>query len=146
ACTCTAVARRRYQSRLSGPLMDRVDLQVELPPLRRLDLLSDEARPESSECVRKRVCAARGAARERFGGSSWRTNAEVPGQVLRTRFRLPRPVRWAADAALERGELSGRGYDRVLRISWTLADLAGRSSPDAGDVGAAYHFRTRRAA
>lgn len=146
ACTCTAVARRRYHSRLSGPLMDRIDLQVELRPLRRLDLLVDAAGLETSATVRERVCEARAAAGERFGGSGWRTNAEVPGTVLRTRFRLPRQVRRAADAALERGELSARGYDRVLRIAWTLADLGGRTAPDAGDVGAAYVFRTRRAA
>ncbi len=146
ACTCTAVARRRYHSRLSGPLMDRIDLQVDLPPLRRFDLLVDAAGLETSADVRERVCAARAAARERFGGASWRTNAEVPGRVLRTRLRLSRGVRWALDAALDRGELSARGYDRVLRISWTLADLGGRSVPDEGDVGAAYLFRTRRAA
>jgi len=146
ACTCTAVARRRYHSRLSGPLMDRIDLQVELQPLRRLDLLADAAGLETSTTVSDRVCAARAAAGERYRGSSWRTNAEVPGPVLRTRFRLPRQVRRAADTALDRGELSARGYDRVLRVAWTLADLGGRAAPDEGDVGAAYVFRTRRAA
>ncbi len=146
ACNCSSLARRRYLRRLSGPLMDRIDLQVELQPLRRMDLLGGMAGLETSSSVRDRVCAARNAAGERLAGTGWRTNAEVPGQILRNRLRLPRQVRRAADAGLDRGELSARGYDRVLRIAWTLADLEGRSAPDEGDVGAAYHFRTRRAA
>ncbi|PZS30853.1 MAG: Mg chelatase-like protein [Pseudonocardiales bacterium] len=146
ACTCTAVARRRYLGRLSGPLLDRIDLQVEINAVGRAALLADAAGLEPTSVVRKRVAAARAAAADRLAGTGWRTNAEVPGQVLRNRWRLARSVRLSADLGLERGELSARGYDRVLRIAWTLADLGGRTQPDAGDVGAAYHLRTRRAA
>jgi magnesium chelatase family protein len=146
ACTCTAMARRRYLGRLSGPLLDRIDLQVELNPVGRVALLGDGAGLESSAVVRARVAAARAAARERLAGTGWRTNAEVPGQVLRSRWRLARSVRLPADLGVERGELSARGYDRVLRVAWTLADLGGRGRPDVGDVGAAYQLRTRRAA
>ncbi|MEP6696835.1 MAG: YifB family Mg chelatase-like AAA ATPase [Pseudonocardiales bacterium] len=146
ACTCTAVSRRRYLGRLSGPLLDRIDLQVELNAVGRAALLADAAGLETSAVVARRVAAARAAAAERLAGTGWRTNAEVPGQVLRNRWRLPRSVRQAADLGVDRGELSARGYDRVLRVAWTLADLGRRSQPDAGDVGAAYHLRTRRAA
>ncbi len=146
ACTCTATVRRRYLSRLSGPLLDRIDLQVELNPVGRAALLSDTAAMEPSSVVRGRVAAARGAAAERLAGTGWRTNADVPGQVLRNKWKLGPAVRQSADAGVERGELSVRGYDRVLRIAWTLADLGGRTVPDAGDVASAYYFRTRRAA
>lgn len=146
ACTCTPNARRRYLGRLSGPLLDRIDLQVELLPIRRAALLSDAADLESSAAVRDRVAAARAAAADRLAGTGWRTNSEVPGQVLRHRWRLARSVRRAADEALNHGRLSARGYDRVLRVAWTLADLAGRASPDAGDVGAACQLRTAQAA
>jgi len=146
ACTCTATARRRYLGRLSGPLLDRIDLQVELPPVGRAALLADASGVESSAVVRQRVVAAREAAGERLAGTGWRTNAEVPGQVLRHRWKLGAHARRSADAGVERGELSARGYDRVLRVAWTIADLGGREVPDAGDVSSAYFFRTRRGA
>ncbi|MDQ6876056.1 MAG: YifB family Mg chelatase-like AAA ATPase [Actinomycetota bacterium] len=146
ACTCTANARRRYLGRLSGPLLDRIDLQVELLPIRLAALLTDAADLESSAAVRARVAAARAAAAERLAGTGWRTNSEVPGQVLRHRWRLARSVRRAADEALDQGHLSARGYDRVIRVAWTLADLGGRLTPDAGDVGEACQLRTAQAA
>ena len=146
ACTCTGQVRRRYLSRLSGPLLDRIDLQVELLPVGRAALLGDAGGVEPTSVVRDRVAAARGAAAERLAGTAWRTNAEVPGRVLRTRWKLTAAIRQAADAGVERGELSARGYDRVLRVAWTIADLGGRTVPDAGDVAAAYFFRTKRAA
>ncbi len=146
ACTCTAVARRRYLGRLSGPLLDRVDLQVELNPVGRAALLADAAGLEPTAVVRERVAAARAAAAARLAGTGWRTNSEVPGQILRNRWRLAGSVRRVADNGIDHGELSARGYDRVLRVAWTLADLGGRSRPDAGDVAAAFQFRTRRVA
>jgi magnesium chelatase family protein len=146
ACTCTSSARRRYLGRLSGPLLDRMDLQVELNAVSRAALLADAAGLEPTAVVRERVAVARAAAAERLAGTEWRTNAEVPGRALRSRWRLARSVRLAADLGVERGELSARGYDRVLRVAWTLADLGGRTQPDAGDVAAAFQLRTRRAA
>ncbi len=120
ACTCTAMARRRYLARLSGPLLDRIDLQVELLPVRRADLIADAADLERSSTVRARVAAARAAAAERLTGTGWATNAEVPGRALGTRWRLPRGVREPADNGVERGEISARGYDRVIRVARTL--------------------------
>jgi magnesium chelatase family protein len=100
---------------------------------------------ESSAAVAERVLAARTAAIERWSGSSWRVNGEVPGPVLRVRpWRLPRAVLAEAEAHLERGELSGRGFDRVIRMAWTVADLAGHSTPDAGDVAEALFYRVGR--
>ncbi|MGH8791790.1 MAG: ATP-binding protein, partial [Stackebrandtia sp.] len=75
-------------------------------------------------------------------GEPWRTNSEAPGPRLRAApWRLPPDVTGAADWMVDSGQLTGRGYDRVLRISWTLADLVGRERPDAGDVGEATGLR-----
>jgi magnesium chelatase family protein len=96
--------------------------------------------------VRRRVLAARSAGAERWAGQGWRTNAEVPGPVLRTRFALPRSAVRPLDAGLRAGELTARGADRALRVAWTLADLAGRARPDQELVETALFFRDRRAA
>ena len=96
--------------------------------------------------MRERVLAARAAAGERWAGQGWRTNAEVPGPVLRTRFALPPSTVRPLEAALRSGELTARGADRALRVAWTLADLAGRSRPDQDQVTTALFFRDRRAA
>ena len=144
ACSCASTVRRRYLARLSGPLLDRVDLHVELLPVTGADLLAEPAAAEPSEAVARRVAAARAAAAARLAGTPWRVNAEVPGSALRGRWRLPARVRSIADLAVDRGTLSARGYDRVLRVAWTIADVAGRQSPDAGDVCEAVGLRTRR--
>lgn len=142
ACTCSPVARRRYFSRLSGPLLDRVDVQVEVSPVTRVDRAAG-ATGEDSATVAARVAAARGAARERLRGTPWSTNAEVPGSWLRERLGPDRGLLADVDRALDRGTLSLRGADRVLRIAWTVADLAGRPAPTRGDLGQALGLRTR---
>ena len=114
---------------MSGPLLDRVDLQVWLLPVTPADLLDGLTAAEPTAAVAARVAAARAAAAARLAGTGWRINAEVPGPELRTRWRLPVSLSAPADAALDRGELSARGYDRVLRIAWSIADLAGQARP-----------------
>jgi magnesium chelatase family protein len=142
-CRCTSAAKRRYLGRISGPLLDRIDLQVWLLPVTPADLHAGQVAAEPSETVAARVVAARAAAAERLAGTGWRTNAEVPGPQLRTRWRLPSGVTAAADLLLDRGQLSARGYDRVLRLSWSIADLAGRGRPVATDMEEAVHLRSR---
>ncbi|WP_433558585.1 YifB family Mg chelatase-like AAA ATPase [Pseudonocardia xinjiangensis] len=143
-CICSSLVRRRYLGRLSGPLLDRVDLRARMFPVTALSDASGLA--ESTATVRARVLAARAAAAERWAGQGWRTNAEVPGPVLRTRFALPRSAVRPLDAGLRAGELTARGADRALRVAWTLADLAGRERPDQELVETALFFRDRRAA
>ncbi|MBU5422752.1 YifB family Mg chelatase-like AAA ATPase [Cellulomonas hominis] len=140
ACTCTSLDRRRYFGRLSGPLLDRVDVQVEVPPVGRA-ALAEEA--EGTAAVATRVAAARAAQRERWAGSPWRVNAEVPGRVLRERLRPAPRLLVAVDRAVDEGRLTLRGADRVLRLAWTVADLRGRAAPDQSDVGTAMTLRTR---
>jgi magnesium chelatase family protein len=142
-CTCAPSARRRYLGRLSGPLLDRVDLRVAMRPVKGMDRAAAE--PESTVVVRERVLRARSAARVRWAGTGWSTNAEVPGPVLRRRFRLPRVVTEPIEVALHRGLVTARGADRALRLAWTVADLAGRDRPLVEDVSVAMGLRDRRA-
>ena len=139
ACTCSTVQRRRYFARLSGPLLDRVDLQVEVLPVTRLERRAGPG--ESSAVVAARVAEARARAARRLAGTGWRTNAEVSGRWLRG-AGSPIDLR-ALEVAVDRGTLSLRGADRALRVAWTLADLAGRPVPGAGEVGRAIALRTR---
>jgi magnesium chelatase family protein len=133
-CTCAPMARIRYFSRLSGPLMDRVDLQIEMMAASRADLRAAPGAAESTAVVAERVAAARERMAARLAGTPWRVNGEVPGHVLRRRWRLPWEVVAEAERLLDRGALTARGVDRVIRVAWTIADLAGRDVPDAGDV------------
>jgi magnesium chelatase family protein len=142
-CRCTSTARRRYIGRISGPLLDRMDLQVQLEPVVPGELLDGLDRAEPSAAVASRVAAARAAAAERLRGTGWRINADVPGPALRSRWRLPAAVTAAADIHLDRGELSARGYDRVLRVAWSVSDLAGQARPTATDVEEAVALRSR---
>lgn len=141
-CTCSSLARRRYFARLDGPLLDRVDLQVEVAPVRRADL-ADGAQGEPSAAVAARVRAARDAQAERFARTGWATNAEANGGWLRRRLGAGVRVLSDLDRALDRGQLTLRGADRVLKVAWTLADLAGRDGPGTEDVARALALRTR---
>lgn len=140
-CTCTPMARRRYFSRLSGPLLDRVDIQVEVLPVSRIDRARG-AKPESTRVVAARVAGARAVARRRLAGTPWITNAEVSGAWLREHSRRAASDR-DLDRALDCGSLTLRGVDRVLRVAWTLADLAGHAEPGPSEVGQALLLRTR---
>ncbi len=146
SCTCSPLMRRRYLAKLSGPLLDRVDLQVRMDPVSRADLLADRANVEPTEVVAARVGAARDRAARRFAGTPWHTNSEIPGRELRGRWAPARPAVKAAERALDLGRLSARGLDRVLRVAWTLADLADVDRPGADEVDEALYLRTGVAA
>jgi magnesium chelatase family protein len=134
ACTCTPMARRRYLARLSGPLLDRVDVKVEFLPVRRAELLSDRRFTEPSSVVAERVEQARDRAAARLAGTPWRLNAEIPGSELRRSYR-PRPGSLVPlERAMDLGEISARGADRVIRLSWTLADLAAVPRPGTAEI------------
>ncbi|MBO7939572.1 ATP-binding protein [Streptomyces sp. S9] len=141
-CECPPSAIRRYQARLSGPLVDRVDLRVEVDPVSRTELAHRGPGGESTATVADRVRAARERAAVRLAGTPWRTNSEVPGRELRTRYHAAPGAMDDAERNLERGVLTARGLDRVLRVAWTVADLVGHDRPDAGDVALALQLRT----
>lgn len=144
-CDCPPVVRRRYAQRLSGPLMDRIDLHVQVDPVPHGELFDTSANRVSSAQVAARVAAARAAAAERWRGTPWRVNASVPGSILRsTPWLLPHPVLRTAQSFLDQGSLSARGFDRVLRLAWTIADVSGLTVPDAECMAEALYFRTGR--
>lgn len=138
-CSCTSQVRRRYFSRLSGPLLDRIDLRVTLERPSLLELDPTLSEPESTETVAARVAQARDRAARRYAGESWSLNSHVPGPVMRRRY----PVEAEAQALLARDVtgMSARGADRVLRVAWTVADLRGHDRPDVSDVAAALMHR-----
>jgi magnesium chelatase family protein len=92
------------------------------------------------------VLAARAAAQDRWAEHGWRTNSEVPGPALRTRFRLSTSVVAPLEQGLREGRLTARGSDRALRLAWTLSDLAGRDRPDEAMVAAAMRFKEQQVA
>jgi magnesium chelatase family protein len=133
-CSCTPLARRRYLARLSGPLLDRVDVKAEFFPVGRTELLSDQKLTEPSAVVAERVAAARQRMAFRLRGTRWRLNAEIPGRELRRRY-APAPGALAPlERAMDLGEISARGVDRVIRLAWTVADLGGVPRPTAAEI------------
>jgi magnesium chelatase family protein len=137
ACTCTPLARRRYLAKLSGPLLDRVDVKVELLPVGRAELLSDRKLAEPSALVAARVGDARLRAAARLAGTPWRRNGEIPGSELRRRYRPAAGALAPLERAMDLGQISARGADRIIRMSWTLADLAGTDRPGTAEIGCA---------
>jgi magnesium chelatase family protein len=147
-CTCPPNARRRYQARLSGPLRDRIDVRLWVPrisavPSSTCGGAAGGASAMTSAAAKRRVVDARAAAAERLSGTPWRVNADMSGPWLRGVGGLHPGGRATAalDRALERGTITMRGYDRVLKVAWTVADLAGASVPTAEHVGTALFFR-----
>ncbi|MHA7986863.1 YifB family Mg chelatase-like AAA ATPase [Rathayibacter sp. CAU 1779] len=142
-CTCAPSARRRYLAKISGPLLDRVDIRLTVRRITAAQLkLAGTARGVTTAEVSARVTAARAAAATRLAETPWRTNAEVPGSWLREHSRmLSRGSTSVLDRALERGALTMRGYDRSLRLAWTVADLAGADQPTAEHIGTALYLR-----
>ena len=139
-CTCTPMMRRRYLARMSGPLLDRVDIQLQVERVSLADFGQTGAE-EDTATVAARVRAARIRQLERLRPLGLETNSQVPGRILRGTLRLAPPATRILDRSLERGVLTARGYDRVLRLAWTLADLACRDAPDDNDIGQALGLR-----
>jgi magnesium chelatase family protein len=138
-CICAAAVKRRYLGKLSGPLLDRVDLRVKMHRARIGALSADVGEP--TRVVRGRVVQARSIATQRWSPHGVRTNAEVSGPLLRQRFRLSDDAMEPLRQALDQGLLSIRGVDRTMRVAWTLADLGGRERPGIEDVTTAMGFR-----
>lgn len=136
-CTCTPNQRRRYLARLSGPLLDRVDVKVTLRRFTRRELLADRRLIESSKVVAERVLLARERTAKRLAGTPWRCNADVPTSALHGDLRPPPEAMAPLQRCLDTGQLSARGLDRALRLAWTLADLAGKDRPTIDETHAA---------
>jgi len=141
-CECSPSTVRRYQSRLSGPLLDRVDLRVHVEAVSRAELTGAGGAAESTASVAARVREARERAAARLADTPWQLNSEVSGHELRTRWQACPGALREAERDMERGLLTARGLDRVLRVAWTVADLAGHDRPLAPDIAQALQLRT----
>ena len=139
-CTCSSMQIRRYLQKLSGPLLDRVDIRTFVEAPTRAELVSENL-AETSEVVRRRVIAARNAAQERFKDCPWNMNSEIPPKELRVRFKAEKSGMTFLHNELESERLSARGFHKILRLAWSIADKRGHFIPSREDVEAAYRLR-----
>lgn len=140
-CTCSPAAVRRYVGRISGPLMDRIDLHVEITPVSREELSSTEP-AEASEVVRERVMRARERQAERFRGTGIYTNTMMSSAMLRQFCPLSDSARRLLDGAMERLQLSARAYDRIIKVARTIADLEGAEDISPLHISEAITYRS----
>jgi magnesium chelatase family protein len=134
------MAIRRYARRISDPIRDRIDITQSFRPLRKSNLRAALGSGDRSAVVAARVVEARARQARRLAGTGWRTNGEVSGPYLRRQLPLPRGLQ-VVDEAVDRGLLSPRGVDKVLRVAWSVADLAGMDVPGPEQVATALAMR-----
>lgn len=139
-CRCNHTDIARYRKKISGPLLDRFDMIIEVPPVDPAELLS---RPdgENSATVRARVVAARARQMQRYAGLGVSCNARLSGKLLRRFCPLSPSQQGMLLSAVEQFGLSARAFDRILRVARTIADLAGRDVPSDNDLFEAIQFR-----
>ena len=138
-CTCTSVQVRRYLNKLSGPLLDRIDLRVNVENVSRIELA--ETQNESSQQIRNRVIAARAIAANRFKHEKWRLNSEIPPRALRQQYQPNRAAMNFLHDELDKEKITARGLHKIIRTSWTIADLNGVDRPTLTEVTESYRLR-----
>ena len=141
ACVCPPGAVYKYLNRISGPLLDRIDLQIEVTPVSLEDLQTQQS-PENSATIRRRVMAARKIQTQRLAGSGIHTNAMMSSRQMQEFCALDAASSRLLREAMERLELSARAYDRILKVARTIADLAGRPSIEPGHIAEAIRYRS----
>ena len=141
-CTCPPGAVQKYMSKISGPLLDRIDLHVEVTPVNFNELASDRL-AEKSELIRERVIAARNIQIERFGDKpDLHANSQMSPQMVRDICKIDVAGQTLLKKAMEKLGLSARAYDRILKVSRTIADLAGSEEIKLEHLAEAIHFRS----
>lgn len=140
-CTCLPDARKRYREKISGPLLDRIDIQVSVPPVD-ASLFVGRKENESSATIRKRVCAARELQRRRFADLPFKSNAEMTSEWARKAAAMDAPTERFAVSAADKMNLSARGYYRLLKVARTVADLRNAVNVEITDLSEAIRYRT----
>ena len=142
ACSCSPTALIRYQKKVSGPLLDRIDLHIEVPRVK-FEKLTSDTMAESSATVRERVEAARQRQTERFQGLPIHANSEMRNQELREFCKIDDQTMELMRAAVNQMHLSARAYNRILKLSRTIADLGGSDKIELPHVAEALQFRAK---
>lgn len=140
-CTCPPGTVQRYLSKVSGPLLDRIDIQIEVTPVNYDELSSKEYKGESSEVVRKRVMEARQIQETRFEKDGIHANAQMHPSHMRLYCELDKVSVRLLKTAMEKLQLSGRAYDRILKVSRTIADLGASENIKAEHIAEAIQYR-----
>ena len=142
-CTCLPEAKKRYREKISGPLLDRIDIQVSVPPVD-ASLFAVQSSGESSADIRKRVCKARAIQHKRFINLPFMSNAEMTSELARKFAGMTADVERFAVSAAAKMDLSARGYFRLLKVARTIADLRGADVVDVMDLSEALRYRAFR--
>jgi magnesium chelatase family protein len=140
ACICSGAQIHRYRTKVSGPLLDRIDIQIGVPPVTMREL-SMETEEESSGSIRQRVMAARAIQAERYSGKSFYANGQMAARMVKRYCAVNDPARDLLERAVERFGLSARAYHRILKVARTIADLDGKADMDESHVAEAVQYR-----
>ena len=140
-CTCSEYQIQRYRSRLSGPLLDRIDLIINVPRLTTEELINTKTDSESSSAIRERVVKARKVQAERYSQEGIFTNSELTGKLIKKYCKIDEKTSEFLKIAAQKYQLSGRKFDRILKLSRTIADLGGKQEIELADVTLALQYR-----
>ena len=140
-CQCTSIQVRRYLNKLSGPLLDRIDLRLKVDTPTRVELADNTPR-ESSAQIRARVEKARQIASDRFTTYNFSLNSQIPSELLRNRFKAQQKAMSALHNLIDREEITARGFHKLLRLCWSIADLRAVEIPGMEELDTAMSLRS----
>ena len=141
ACRCSTQQIANYRSRISGPLLDRMDIQIEVPAVPYKELLGQH-QAEPSASIRKRVLHAREIQKERYDGAAIYCNSQMSSKSIQTHCRIKSDAETLLTTAIDRLKLSARAYYRILKLARTIADLEGQDGIQASHIAEAIQYRS----